>query len=359
MTASNDTLIFVATPTIKIDGQDHERANALMIGLTMTERDGGMSALELRLTNFASDTGGAAQPVFTGDDAIELGATIEVSAGETSNQQPIFKGKVTALEAELSESDAPQLVVLAEDALQQARMTRRTKVYESVSISDLVNQIAPNLGLSADVASIGDEATTQVQLNESDLAFLRRVLDRNDCDMQIADGQIKVTKRGDRQRGSVRLLMNQEIRRARVVADLAHQVSSVTVSGWDETQGQRVSATSSGTSFGPGSGRKGSEILAQTVGDRAEHVGHLTAVTNSEAQAIADAAFNERARRFISVEATTEGNATLRVGTHVELVGLGAHFDNTYLVTSTSHQFDLENGYRTSFEAECAFWGNE
>ena len=36
---------------------------------------------------------------------------------------------------------------------------------------------------------------------------------------------------------------------ARVVADLAHQVSSVTVSGWDETQGQRVSATSSGTSF--------------------------------------------------------------------------------------------------------------
>jgi phage protein D len=357
MAPPNDLQLFVATPSITIDGRDRERANALLVGMTMTERDGGIASLELRLTNFASDPGGAAQSVFEGDEAINLGATIEVNAGPSSDQQPIFKGRITALEAELSESEAPQMVIFAEDALQQARMTRRTRIYESITVSALASQIASNLGLSADASGLSGEPSTQVQLNESDLAFLRRVLDRNDCDMQVADTQLKITKRGDRQNGNVRLVMNNDLLRARVIADLAHQVSSVTVTGWDETQGQRVSANSSGTSFGPGTGRKGSEVLSEAIGDRAEHIGHLTAASNAEAQALADAAFDERARRFLSVEGVTIGNARLRIGTHVELVGLGTHFDNTYLVTSTSHQFNLATGYRTMFEAECAFWG--
>lgn len=349
--------IYVARPAVRIDGRDRPRVADLLVGLTMTERDGGMSALELRLTNYATDTSGSADFVFQGDEAIDLGASIEVDMGDSSAQQTVFKGHITGLESELAEGEAPRLVVLAEDPFQQARMSRRTEVHDSATISSLASTIAGKLGLSADASRVSDEAATQVQLNESDLAFLRRMLDRHDCDMQVIDGKLAIAPRADRQRARLRLTMNRELRRARVLVDLAHQVSTVTVTGWDETQGQRVSASSTGSNFGPGSGVRGPDVLSQTLGDRAEHVGHLAAATDAEAQAIADAAFDARARGFVSVEGTAEGDPGLRVGAQVELSGLGPRFDNTYLVVGTAHEWDLEHGYRTGFEAESAFWG--
>ncbi len=32
-------------------------------------------------------------------------------------------------------------------------------------------------------------------------------------------------------------------------------------------------------------------------------------------------------------------------------------FDNTYYVTRACHRFDLDLGYETDFEAECAYLG--
>ena len=70
-----------------------------------------------------------------------------------------------------------------------------------------------------------------------------------------------------------------------------------------------------------------------------------------------DAAFDERARRLVCIEGTAEGNPTLRVGAHVQISGLSGRFDNTYYVTRAVHRFDMQHGYRTDFEAECAYLG--
>jgi phage protein D len=148
-----------------------------------------------------------------------------------------------------------------------------------------------------------------------------------------------------------------QLRSARVLADLAHQVTELTVAGWDPEQGQAINATSTGVDRGPGQGRRGADVLSESMGERSEHVGHLAAATSAEAQAIADSAFDQRARRFVTLEGTTEGNPQLRVGSHVEILGLGRRFSNTYYVTRVCHRFDQTNGYETDFEGECAFLG--
>jgi phage protein D len=79
--------------------------------------------------------------------------------------------------------------------------------------------------------------------------------------------------------------------------------------------------------------------------------------TRDEAQAVAEAAFDLRARRFVTVDGTAEGNARLRVGSHVTLSALNSQFDNTYYVVRACHRFDVHQGYRTEFRAECAFLG--
>ena len=84
---------------------------------------------------------------------------------------------------------------------------------------------------------------------------------------------------------------------------------------------------------------------------------NLAVATDGEARALADASFDRRARRFVSVEGLAEGNPALRVGTHVSLRGLSPRFDNTYYVVRASHRYDQTRGYETEFEAECAYLG--
>lgn len=348
--------VYTARPTVRIDGQEYDRVTELLTAVEVRERDGGLSALELRVTNLASDLLGSADFAFEDGSILALGAAITVDAGDEPAQTQIFNGTITGLEAVFPDDGAPELVVLAEDAFQQARMARRTAVHENATIAGLANDLAGRIGLTPQVTGLSADIGTQVQLNESDLAFLRRLLARYDGDLQAVDGSLKVAPRGSVQRGTLRLELHGQLRRARVLADLAHQVTNVTVTGWDPAQGQRVSATSTGAQAGPGSGQTGAALLQTALGARPHHVGHLAVTTTAEAQAVADAAYDRAARRFVRVEGVAEGNPALHVGTEVTLSGMGPRFDNSYYVVSATHRYDLTRGYETLFEAECAYW---
>ncbi|MCB0117303.1 MAG: phage late control D family protein, partial [Caldilineaceae bacterium] len=262
-------------------------------------------------------------------------------------------------EADFPRGGPPEITVLAEDALQRLRLARRSKTYENVSIADIANQIAQAAGIQANVDGFEDTSGVYVQMNESDLAFLRRLLARYDGDLQIVGDELHIAPRGNVRRAELTLQLHAELRAVRVLADLAQQTTEVTVSGWDVAQGEAINVSSSGVDLGPGQGEDGATVLRDTLGERAEHVGHLAAATQAEAQAIADSAFDQRARRFLVLEGTTEGNPQLRVGAHVEIGGLGPRFSNTYYVTRVCHRYDLVNGYETDFEGGCGYWGRD
>jgi len=347
--------VYSALPTLRVNDQEYPKVTELLLGMEMTEHEGGMSTLELRVSNVASNSQNSADLAFEDDQILKLGAKIAVYAGDENAPKEIFRGKITGLEAEYPEQGPPELIVLAEDVFQQARMARRTKVWDKTSLSDIAKQVASQLNLSPVITGLTDTIGTEVQLNESDLAFLRRLLTRYDADLQIVGSELQVSPRKDVSRGNVELSFTGQLRRARVIADLAHQVTAVTVSGWDYKQGQKVSSRSTGTNLQPGDGRAGASILQDTLGERSEHIGDAGIVDQAEAKALADAMFDKRARPFVVVEGMAEGNPALRVGTQVKLTGLGGRFSNTYYVVRACHKFDLDTGYITQFEAECPF----
>jgi phage protein D len=353
---SRDAVISAA-PTIRVNGQEYDMVTQLIQSMEIKEHEGGMSALELRVSNWASHDDKTSSLAFEDDKILKLGAKISIYGGDRNAPQEIFRGTITALEAEFPEKPAPELVVLAEDAFQQARMTRRTKVWQNSSIADVANAVASQLNLTPDVTGLSDTYPVLVQFNESDLAFLRRLLVRADADLQVDADKMHVAARKDTDRGSIDLELHGQLHRARILADLAHQVTEVTVTGWDVKQGSAISTTSTGSYLQPGSGKKGADVLQDALGKRSEHVGDPGVATKSEAQALADAIFDRRSRPFLRVEGSAQGNPALRVGTKVNLSGLGGRFSNSYFVTRCRHKFDLEHGYSTDFEAECAFLG--
>jgi hypothetical protein len=354
---TTNTSVYTATPTVQIDEQSFAKVNELLLAMEMTEQVGGLSSLELRFSNVASEPMGMADFAFEDDQILKLGSAITVYSGTETRPQEIFRGHITGLEADFGEESPPELVVLAEDMAQRARMDRRTQVYRESSLADIATQIAQRLSLTPVITGLTRTADTWVQMNESDLCFLRRLLARYDADVQVVGDELHVSPRGDVRRGEVELALHSQLRKARLLADLAHQVNEVTLTGWNPLQGQRTSGSSRGDALGPGRGQTGAEVLRRTLGERRHHISHLVAPTDAEATALAAAAFDDRARRFVTVCATAEGNPAIRVGTYTKLTGLGDRFDNTYYVVRTCHRFDMARGYETDFEAECAYWG--
>jgi len=350
--------VYRARPTLRFRGEVDERASELVREMSMSESEGGMRSLVLELSNWASTRGGGAELAFEASDNLRLGGEIEVYGGEVDRPLALFQGRITALEGVHERGRAPRLRVLAEDALMGARMVRRSRVFRDQSPADTVRSVAGELGLNPVISGLEAPVRSRAQVDETDLAFLRRILVRLDADLQIVGEELHASPRDEVRRAELTLDVQQDLRTLEVSADLAHQVTSLSVRGWDATQGRAVLAErSSGTHLGPGRGQAGAQVLAEAMAERPENLGHLTVETQEEADALAEAAFDRRARRFVQARGVTEGNPELRVGVHLTLGGIGRHFANDYYVVATRHLYDPEAGYQTEFTAECAFLG--
>jgi phage protein D len=358
-TPVSSVAVYSARPTIRLASAEDTRASELLIAMRMEETEGGMSALELRFSNWASLATGGAEYAFGAGSRLDLGTEIGVYAGDEAEPREIFKGAITAIDSEYTTGEPPELTVLAEDSLQRGRMARRSRVHVDKSPADVARDIAGALGLTPVIAGLTQPVGIWAQLNESDLAFLRRLLGRFDGDLQVVGGELHVSPRGDVRRGTLTLELHGQLARARIAVDLADQVTQVTTRGWNAAEGRNVAGTATGiTHGGPGTGRDGAALLRQHFGARSEHQGHLAVANDDEARAVAEAAFDLRARRLVRLEGITEGNPRLRVGSHVAISGVEPRFENTYYVTRASHRFDVLEGYRTEFSAECAYLAN-
>lgn len=353
----NRPIVSNPRPIITVDGQRFTKIDELLLAFDLREQEGGLASLELRFSNWASDADGGAGYAFEDEAAIHLGSTLVVSGGDLADSQELFRGIVTGLEAEFTDTAPPELLILAEDRLQLARQARRTEIYEQMSVADVVTRIAQRLSLQPQITGLSDSTGLWVQLNESDLAFLRRLLRQYDAEVQIVADRLEAMPISEIRRQSIELSLGRDLRSVRFIADLAHQVTEVTSGGWNATSGETVSGSAQGQALGPGSGRRGSAILADFLSERSEHVGHIAVTSDGEAQALADAVFDRRARSFVTAEGTASGHPAIRVGCHLRLGGVGPRFTNTYAIVSTHHRFDLREGYMTDFVATSAFLG--
>lgn len=349
--------LYTARPTLRVDGSENERADTLLQAMDLREQEGGMSALALTFANWASREDGSAGPAFEDEQVFKLGTEIKVYGGEVAGPTELFRGKVSAIELAFDSDGPPRLSLHAEDALAQARLARRIQVYENQSLADIAREIASRHGLTPVITGLGDSTGVWVQFNESDLAFLRRLLARYGADCQVVAAELHVSPRDQVRRNEIELRLHSQLYRFRAVADLAQQATELRVTGFDPAQGQPFEGTGSGAALGPGNGRTGADELRRAFGEREEQVSHQLALTQAEARALAEAQFAARARGFVRVQGVTEGNPSLRVGSHVRLADVSPRFDNTYYVVAAHHRFDVRRGFETEFTAESAHFG--
>lgn len=360
MALADPPKLLSTSPTIEIDGQSYPVVADTLERMRMIEALGGLSSLELAMTDAITRDDGSSDFASGSGSPLKLGAGVRVFAGAAEvDAKEIFDGQVTAIEAEVRETGAPLFTILAEDRLLPTRRKRRTRSFESMSVGDVVSQVAADYNLTPQIRDGLDTASRNwLQADETDLAFLRRILDAADADMQVVGDKLQVGRTGKDQRTLVPLAPGTTLKWARMTADIADQVSKIRLASWDPKQGSAVDATRDAGGFGPGSGKTGKDILADRFAEVTMHLGRLGPMTDADAQSRAQYEADRRARAFVTVTGTAIGNGDIRVGSWIELSSVTAQFANRYAVTRAVHRWDRKEGYLTDFDAQSAYLGD-
>ncbi|MCP3137362.1 phage late control D family protein [Pyxidicoccus xibeiensis] len=351
-----DSRLRSARPTLRVDGVDQATLVGGLLELSIVETAQGLYRCEATFGNWGPKDGETGFLYFD-RQLLDFGKPFEVRLGTTD---VLFEGRITALEAGFQENAPPTLTVLADDRLQDLRMTRRTATYADVSDADVVKQIAGKHGLTPEVDMPGPKHKVLAQLNQSDLAFLRERCRAVDVELWVEGRTLKAKKRGARSSGEpVKLARGGQLQAFTVLADLAGQRSMVTVSGWSVQDKDTVKHEAGPSVLGAelGNDESGASLLSSKLAERKEAVVHTVPLNGQEAQARAEACFRQQARRFVVGQGTAQTDARLRVGTRVELTGLGPLFSGKYHLAEVKHLFDSARGLRTEFVAERAGLG--
>ncbi|MFZ0546128.1 MAG: contractile injection system protein, VgrG/Pvc8 family [Candidatus Promineifilaceae bacterium] len=344
--------IYVLTNRIKIDGTFNPDVSQNIVAASVTETIDGLFACEIELLNH-----GVSGYFYLDRDEFDFGTEIEFGVGIGRTEEKLFQGYITGLEARYMDGGGSRLTILAEDGLQNLRMTRRTRTFEDVTDEDVMQTIAQEHSLQTDFEGLdGPNYRVLAQTNLSDLAFLRQCARRLNAELWLDDQTLHAAPRSSRGSDRVELAYGASLQSFQVRADLAHQCTEFSVGGWDVQAKEAIheTADSSAISSELNGFQSGSEILEDAFGERIASYVHKAPHTTAEARAIAEAEYQMRARRFVTGSGTADGDPRIRVGTILELSQLGTMFDGDYYITSTCHTIDLDTGYKTEFEVERA-----
>ncbi len=362
MSTPSESLQSATVPEFKVDGQ--VKAD-LARDLALIQIDEDVNGLRRMLATFVAvgprDGERDEQLNWLDGSVLDFGKSITVSMGPSDAREEMFSGKVSALELSMDQGRAPEVVCLAEDKLMDLRMTRRFKSYENVSDSDLVQQIASQHGLTPQADVQGPTWQLVQQWNQSDLAFLRERARRLAAEVWVADGALHVATRDKRNGKAVTLIQGGNLMQVRLRADLAHQRSKVVVGGFDDAEQDAIDedAGSSDLTAEAQGNTHGAQVLERAFGERVSYRVREVPLQDAQATALARASLLARARRFVSVSGVADGNTAIRVGSLLKLERVSSLFEGDgFYVTRVRHQFDLEAGFRSHFDAERAWTGS-
>src|SRR6266542_362701 len=342
-----------ARPTINVANTDRQELSEGLLGLTILENTSGLYRCEAMFGNWGGtgSGGGRIGWIYFDRQILDFGKAFKVSYQD----DPLFEGRIMALEGLFPETGLRSITVLAEDRFQDLRMTRRTRTFADVSDADVIGQIASNHGLTGDVNLNSVQHKVLAQVNQSDLAFVRERARSVDAEVWMEGTRLHAASHSARGGQALELVYRRDLREFAVLAGLAEQRTSVTVSGWDVSGKQTITheATDSVIQGEVNGDVSGVSILQQAFGARKEQLSHTVPLTTQEAQTEAEAFFKMGARRFVIGRGVADVQPTLHAGSFVQLGELGDLFSGKYYVTEVRHIFD-RSGLRTEFVGERA-----
>jgi len=332
-----------ATPvpdfTVRVNGSDlPPDARGEVTKIIVEESLDSASTFAIELSNWDMDT----QQVKWSDASLfQPGDVVEIQMGYVETLETVMVGEITGLELSFPEQARAMLTVRGYDRLHRFRRGRRTRSYLQVKDSDVARQIASDLGLTPDVEDSGEVHPYLLQMNQTDIDFLLARARTIGYELLVEDKTLRFRKVRHNRGKTVTLDFLHGLMTFYAYLSTADQVTQVTVGGWDPKAKQPLVGRAQASDVTAMQGSKVAPAAVQSLfGARTLAVVDVPVATQNEADLLAKGLFNDIALNYIVGEGTAVGNPAIKVGTVIELGGLGQRFSGLYYVVQVAHVWD-------------------
>jgi phage protein D len=338
-----DTTKLLSQFYFKIDGAD--APVAMMRNLVDATVENGLHLPDVATVVFHDPNG---QWVDNADLAPGKALTIDAKVG--NDQHNLFDGEIVELESDFSPGGR-RVIVRAFDRLHRLARGRRVRSFNNVSDSDMINQIAGEVGLTPNVHATSVVYDYVLQDNITNLEFLRQRAALLGYLLYVRGKELHCEPLGT-ETGTLSLTYGEQLREFHPRLSTVDQIDTASVGGWDPKQRQPVVGKAS---QGNGATSVGYADQGGSFTKKAFNVSAAILVADrpirnqSVADMLAQASLDRRQGRFVEAEGTTAGAPGLVAGVSLQLTNLGTRFSGKYFVTNSTHTYSSESGYVTRF----------
>jgi phage protein D len=287
------------------------------------------------------------------DGVFDEGSEIEIKVGYIDNQESIMVGEVVAIEAGFPENEPRTVCIQGFDRLHRFRRGRKSRSFQQMKDSQIAEKIAQDLQLQAQVDDSSIVHDYVFQNNQSDIDFLKLRARRIFYEIAVKDKTLFFKKAANDQGQTISLKYGETLLSFKPRLTTVGQVNEVIVKGWNPTTREAITgrAQSGDETTQMGGQQTGAAVAAASFGNTKTFIVDMPVRSQTEADQIAMAAFNDLVMDFITGEGKAVGNTGIRAGSVIELTKLGNRFSGLYYVTSSSHIIDKQ-GYVTKFNVK-------
>jgi len=288
----------------------------------------------------------------------DLGKEVEISAKaiDSSQKEKLMEGEVTAIEPEFIQNQGAILVIRGYGKSHRLHRGKKARVFTQMSDSAIVQKIAGENGLSANVESTSPTHEQVFQDYQTDMEFIQDRARRNGYFAYVdADGKL-IFRKQPQARGKVVLEWGDNLIDLQIRKSTSEQIGEANVHGWDIKTKKEIlgkAKTPEGTPKVGGRSQDGGKAAKSAyklkIEQGVEHLNTLPVQDVKEASTIAQSSVNEKGNAFLQAEGTCLGDPEVQAGAKIEIKGIGDKFSGTYLVTRAIHRYGSD-GYTTRFE---------
>jgi phage protein D len=295
------------------------------------------------------------------------GNEVEIQMGYVNDLSFVFKGDITAVSASFPESGVPTLTVRGFSQYHRLQRQRRTKPFESRTVSGIAKEIARAMELEPKVDEVKFERPYDASANLPYADILKQIAAPINYEVAVK----YVEKTGHTLFfQKPHYLANpspvMELQWGRDLRSFSPSLSTYTMITGVEARASRTSegegkepltsmakAGTERVKLGDISGTEIAQILsAKWAPDQKPMLYPNHDIKNQEeANEVTTAQLEAKALDFITASGSIIGTPGLKARSVVKLTGLGRRFSGPYYVTSVTHTID-SSGYRTDFQVK-------
>jgi phage protein D len=264
-------------------------------------------------------------------DLFQLGHQVKIEMGYVGAMQAMIDGKIETIATDFPASGTPTLAVGGHSSLGPLRLEQRTRTFQDVTDSDIVQKIAGERNIPCNVTATTTRFTYVLQQNQTDMAFLAARASAINFQFGIEDGSLVFRPATPGANVACSLTWGRSLRSFRTVRDSKQVVGKVVVRGGYDSSNKATFT-----------GQAGDESAGITITKV-----DLPVASQEDADSQAKSILDNEQGKGIEGSASSVGVPDIRPGRVVQLNGLG-DLNGQYLVTAATHNMG-GSGYTTNF----------